>query len=119
MGTDGTEPPASSSGASALPMGDVDGGVVVEDPACTHQLIAVQDRLLQRLHSSAEGLKAFNEKSAAGYKDAATEMARNTELLRTVKTDVHAVIVRVAQLKRRLKAKYPTEFAAATASEPS
>jgi len=70
----------------------------------------VQRTTLQRLADSADRLEAFNRASAERHQAVATEMGRNTALLRTLRGDVVGVLKRVAELKRKLRAKYPDQF---------
>lgn len=84
--------------------------LVEDDPACSMQLFALQQSVFQRLKVSEDGLKTFNEASIKEYSKIATEMTRNTELLRSIKNDMISIFTRVGQLKRRLRDKYPQEY---------
>jgi hypothetical protein len=70
----------------------------------------VQDKVIDLLNSSTERLHSFNAASSKRYNKVHMEMVRNTELLKSVKTDLVDVLTRVSTLKRKLKAKYPEEF---------
>eukprot|EP00873_Tetraselmis_striata_P010846 jgi/Tetstr1/431110/TSEL_020826.t1 len=97
---------AAEGGAAAGPAPLLD----LPSPAGALQLCAVQRTTLQRLADSADRLEAFNRASAERHQAVATEMGRNTALLRTLRGDVVGVLKRVAELKRKLRAKYPDQF---------
>ncbi|KAM0951388.1 putative KxDL motif-containing protein [Dioscorea sansibarensis] len=70
----------------------------------------LQHLILGRLQDSNAVLTHFNEYSERCYADVSTDLSKNTRLLKSMKSDLDHIFMKLRSMKAKLMATYPDAF---------
>ncbi|XP_050220775.1 kxDL motif-containing protein LO9-177 [Mercurialis annua] len=77
----------------------------------------LQHLILGRLQDSNAVLSHFNDYSEQSYAEVATDFARNTRILKSMKSDLDYVFQKLRSMKSKIQATYPDAFADESSQE--
>ncbi|XP_078178120.1 kxDL motif protein isoform X2 [Carex rostrata] len=87
------------------------------DSADVDTIKHTQHQILGRLQDSNAVLSHFNEYSEQCYAEVSGEFVRKTRLLKSIKSDLDHIFMKLRSMKSKLKATYPDAFPDSTTSE--
>ncbi|XP_010923679.1 kxDL motif-containing protein LO9-177 isoform X1 [Elaeis guineensis] len=77
----------------------------------------IQHLILGRLQDSNAVLAHFNEYSERCYAEVSGDFSRNTQLLKSIKSDLDHIFTKLRSMKAKLKATYPDAFPDGSATD--
>ncbi|XP_010923680.1 kxDL motif-containing protein LO9-177 isoform X2 [Elaeis guineensis] len=80
-------------------------------------LSLIPQRRLGRLQDSNAVLAHFNEYSERCYAEVSGDFSRNTQLLKSIKSDLDHIFTKLRSMKAKLKATYPDAFPDGSATD--